>query len=1120
MAAATSSPCGFSYAQAAKGKSSTGNAQSNKATSGTTTPGSSSISELTPGANWADDVEADAKDKPAESQKAGSESNKPAVAKDSAVERAKQEEKAQTPTSGVSSPDLAASASTTTKDDESSTAPTNGSSETTWETKSHASEPSWIADRKERQSTKNENNSKGGKKSKKEEQPPPKPVILHEAAVPTVNPWLQRKEALGPKPVAQQPSSKPAQKAPQESAPLKENQRPQVDSRKKATAATGTSQSDNDVTKPDGASSKRANEAPRPAPQGPTTGTSDSRPSIPSSTASALGVKDETSWPTPVTAQEKERKDATEKESSEKTEDAAPAKPKKKKEWQSMLVTPSVIFETPNIRGRDAPRSATTERGGRGGARGRGGMRGAANGVNAGDRSAGKPPYLNGNESNTASPQWARSDADRDTKALPAKSREATENPQTEQRPDGRAARSSAGQSVPETTAKDSKMDPDQRKNPNDRVGANAQAQRIASPAKADSVPSPSGSGPTGGKAAEAAKPNGNVPQDSQSARPSDGRKDAKPYENGFREPAFNGQPRGGKRNGRGRGGSREFVNGHHANHTFANGDFATPGFGGPSSSFAGPRGNHQFGYGGHGRGGFSRGNPRSQSIPMDNFYGRFSNGYMPPTQPYMPGMYEYGYPVSALPYQPMFDQQYLMDMVSTQLEYYFSLDNLLKDMFLRRHMDSQGFVLLDVVAGFNRLKQLTQDKEILKTVCLNSETIEIRVGDDGKERLRRRDGWEQFVMPMEQREPAAQTEGPKVLHRPEKPQLQNFAPPSVRGPQSAFPGGQPRFDRAGYPVYPGMPPYGAFASVPEAAYAEMLGGDDARGRPAKSPQRDHDIASFVPARPSDEKDLEPDAFPEDQVSALTVVVRVNKPQPPFHNAATRTFSNGSIDSRSIFGEIDRAEKSPEKANEGQSAAQTNGETQTNGATPSNSASRHGSPSTPRSQERNGMSPDMSVFWMKDETLPSEAPTGVSLEPYVQLRLKALSQRSQAATGTCPYDLEVLYQFWCHFLIRNFNSRMYNEFRYYATEDGKERHNVTGMQNLVKFYSQALLSHNPIRDRLVRDYVELVKTEPSKLEGTAFKNLRAAWRNGALNLKNRKKLSDLVDEALKGRLEG
>ncbi|KAI7065153.1 hypothetical protein KC327_g11741, partial [Hortaea werneckii] len=790
MAAATSSPSGFSYAQAAKGKSPSGNAQSNKATSGTTTPGSSSISELTPGGNWADDVEADAKDKPAESQKAGSESNKPAVAKDSAVERAKQEEKAQTPTSGVSSPDLATSASTTTKDDESSTAPTNGSSETTWETKSHASEPSWIADRKERQSTKNEHNTKGGKKAKKEEQPPPKPVILHEAAVPTVNPWLQRKEALGPKPVAQQPAAKPAPKAPQEPAPLKENQRPQVDSRKKPTAANGLSQSDNDVTKPDGASSKRANEAPRPMPQGPTTGTSDSRTSIPSSTTPALGVKDETSWPTPVTAQEKERKDATEKESSEKTEDAAPAKPKKKKEWQSMLVTPSVIFETPNIRGRDAPRSATSERGGRGGARGRGGMRGAANGGNAGDRSAGKPPYLNGNESNAASSQWTRSDTERDTKAVPVKSREASEKPQTAQRPDSPAARTPAG---PETTAKDSKMDSDQRKNPNDRVVANAQAQRIASPAKVDGVSSPSSSGPAVGKAGEAAKPNGNALQDSQSARPSDGRKDAKPFENGFREPTFNGQPRGGKRNGRGRGGSREFVNGHHANHTFANGDFASTGFGGPPSSFAGPRGNHQFGYGGQGRGGFSRGNPRSQSIPMDGFYGRFSNGYMPATQPYMPGMYEYGYPVSALPYQPMFDQQYLMDMVSTQLEYYFSIDNLLKDMFLRRHMDSQGFVLLDVVAGFNRLKQLTQDKEVLKTVCLNSETIEIRVGDDGKERLRRRDGWEQFVMPMEQREPAAQTEGPKVLHRPEKPQLQNFAPPSVRGPQSAFPGGQPR---------------------------------------------------------------------------------------------------------------------------------------------------------------------------------------------------------------------------------------------------------------------------------------------------------------------------------------
>ena len=599
---------------------------------------------------------------------------------------------------------------------------------------------------------------------------------------------------------------------------------------------------------------------------------------------------------------------------------------------------------------------------------------------------------------------------------------------------------------------------------------------------------------------------------------PTDVRKETRGFENGFREPNFNGLPRGGKRNGRGRGGSREFMNGHQANHTFTNGDFAAAGFGAPNSPSY--RGNHQFGYG---RGGFSRGNPRSQSIPMEGFYGRglpYGQAGMPHVQPYMQGMYEYGYPMSAMPYQPYFDQQYLMDMVSTQLEYYFSIDNLLKDMFLRKNMDSQGFVFLDVVAGFNRLKQLTQDKELLKAVCLNSEAIEIRVGEDGKERLRRREGWDQFLLPLEQREAGAQTEGPKEVHRPERPQLQMFGPSPARGPQSAvLPGMPPRFDRrsydAGFQMYNGMPPYSAFPAVPEAAYAEMMGGEDVRGRATKSPHRDNEMSPFQQAQAEGEKDLEPDAFPEDQVHALTVVVKP-RPQAPFHSAATRTFSNGSIDSRSIFGEMDKAGKT----GDGQEAQpQTNGETMANGTANSESASRHPSPSTSRSNERDPKSAELSVFWMKDETVPSEAPTGVSLEPYVQLRLKALSQRSQAATGTCPYDLDVLYQFWCHFLIRNFNSRMYNEFKYYAIEDGKERHNITGMQNLVKFYAQALLSHNPIRDRLVRDYVELVNTEPAKLDGAAFKNLRSAWRNGALNLKNRKKLSDIVDDSLKERLE-
>ena len=162
----------------------------------------------------------------------------------------------------------------------------------------------------------------------------------------------------------------------------------------------------------------------------------------------------------------------------------------------------------------------------------------------------------------------------------------------------------------------------------------------------------------------------------------------------------------------------------------------------------------------------------------------------------------------------------------------------------------------------------------------------------------------------------------------------------------------------------------------------------------------------------------------------------------------------------------------------------------------------------------------MTLLWVKDKEMPQEKPPHDStLEPYISLRNKALSQRQQAATGTCPYDLDVLYQFWSHFLIRNFNRKMYREFKGYAINDGAERHTVVGLQNLVQFYAKALESGNPIRDRVVKDYVDLVNSEPPILQGLAFKQLRQAWRNGALNLKNRKKLADIVDDKLKARLE-
>jgi len=48
-----------------------------------------------------------------------------------------------------------------------------------------------------------------------------------------------------------------------------------------------------------------------------------------------------------------------------------------------------------------------------------------------------------------------------------------------------------------------------------------------------------------------------------------------------------------------------------------------------------------------------------------------------------------------------------MLFQLKAQLEYYFSVENLCKDTFLRSIMNSEGFVPLEIVANFNRVKYL-----------------------------------------------------------------------------------------------------------------------------------------------------------------------------------------------------------------------------------------------------------------------------------------------------------------------------------------------------------------------------------------------------------------------------
>lgn len=237
--------------------------------------------------------------------------------------------------------------------------------------------------------------------------------------------------------------------------------------------------------------------------------------------------------------------------------------------------------------------------------------------------------------------------------------------------------------------------------------------------------------------------------------------------------------------------------------------------------------------------------------------------------------------------------------------------------------MDSQGYVFLSVVMGFNRIKQLTQDIELIRLVCLHSTNIEIRTAADGIDRLRKKDGWKQWVFTnMEDRDPSAQNDGPEQVEQLRVAQPSMFCMPfGYDGASDAVtPYGPPNHligDSPNYQLRNGTAP----SFVPAAAAPTTNG--NMSGTPVTQTPLSAAVPDFAPSLPQtngqsssplESSSQSASTFTDEQVQALMILLRKRAnpsapPRPPFASAASRTFSNGSIDGRTMNEEILKIEE-------------------------------------------------------------------------------------------------------------------------------------------------------------------------------------------------------------------
>ncbi|KAK3330334.1 hypothetical protein B0H66DRAFT_57731 [Apodospora peruviana] len=367
--------------------------------------------------------------------------------------------------------------------------------------------------------------------------------------------------------------------------------------------------------------------------------------------------------------------------------------------------------------------------------------------------------------------------------------------------------------------------------------------------------------------------------------------------------------------------------------------------------------------------------------------------------------------PVNQLFFDPVFP------LIRSQVEYYLSIGNLCKDRYLRQHLDSNGYVKLSVIAGFKRMRELTQDLEALRYACLLSEDLELGVGEDGIDRLRTTNpSGAQFVLAPAERIPELQNDIVVNVTPYQKPISAGYATmypdPTVQHPYTvASPVG----------MYPAFPEQQAFQQgyMNGFPYEPAVNGGGVNGHHYGAETQ---LSAVVPEFQPSMSPLTLEGMtkmPDSQVEKLIIVSA-----PGSSIAGVAGYIPNGLNHRGLNGVRSR---------EGETS-DVNGEA-------ANSEPQQ---------------PEPEIIWL-DEPPSTADIEHMDRRSYMEVKEAALTKRHNAKPSETAAEMRTLYRFWSQMLLVDFNAKVYDEFRTYALGDAScNVPSRAGLRYLLEFYNNLL----------------------------------------------------------------